>query len=1822
MFALNQIRDILNKLTLSQNNIFCLPACSCRQFVLKLSLLLCMLVAKNSLALAQQLPICTGGENLAFSCGEACIVCDLNGYSNATMQVMPGSAPPGFCTQVVHNIGWVGFIAGSTNLTIEVTVNPCTLGNSIEMGIYSAPNCQNSVLVSNCNTAMFQNNTYSFTNTQTLNPGCVYFLVFDNNGPASCPFTVAVVNGSATAPNPGPPPTPAGPSEVCPGATVNYSIPAVVGTCQYTWTAPPGSLINGLSSPQSIMGDAGASVNITFGNNSGDICITTGNTCAGTNQTCLPVTIATIPPTVLPPVSICYGTSLEWINGNFYNANQIMSTTLNSWLGCDSIVRQQLIIRPQITTNIGTLLRCSSECVEVGGMSFCATGFYQVPLTSYLGCDSVVIFSLNQTSVNAVVAPPGSINCLQSAVLLDGSGSTSGSMYSWYNSQNMLLGTNNMLSVSNPGTYLLVVQRIVGAQTCVDSAWATVQSNVQYPSVTADGGTINCAGDPLQLNGGTNFPGAILSWTGPGIDSSNQQLEDPFVGVSGAYILTVSNPQNGCAATDTAFVVSMGLTPDLSLSADDTLNCINPQVWLVAQSNMPGVTFSWMAPDSTFTLSDSVLVAQNGLWIALATAPGGCTNVDTTLISVDTLAPMANATGGMLDCTGVPTAIQASSTALGATFSWSGPGGFSATVPDTTVNLLGAYILTVSTANGCTASATANVFANTNVPDISLSGGGTITCLQTSIALAANSNSSGAVISWAGPGGFSSMTNSVQITIPGSYTATAMAPNGCLANLTINIPIDTAAPLLTLQGDTISCSHPTGHVIGTAAGTGLQYLWSGPGVQSPFSAATDVGVGGTYILTVTGPNGCSASAQTSVDMDVSPPQLAAGQPSTLTCATTSALLWANSTDSGVIFSWSGPNTFSAATDTVLVNLPGSYTVTAIGLNACRDSLLLTVPVDTMPLDLLVLGGTINCVQSSVQLSAQTTTSGVFFQWNGPLGFTSTSQTPMATTAGIYQLIGTAPNGCTTMQSTQVSADYTTPILTLGSTTPTLTCTDTLAQLFAQASLSGTLFQWSLLGAPFSNSANASTASPGLYILSGTAPNGCITTDSLLVNQDISPPNVFAQGDTLSCMAQNVLISGGSSTTGALLQWTGPGNFSSSQNMPAVTLPGSYTLSVTGPNGCTSGAIAIVFPDVSAPNLSVSPAATITCSNPTTMLTAASNTPGVLFNWSGPGNFSAAGNSAQTMSAGSYSVQATATNGCITTQAINVAIDTISPIATASSGVLTCADTLALLSGSSNTTGALFSWTGPGNFSATQASASTSLPGWYLLSVTAPNGCSSTASTQVQASSSPPDLMLSGVTLLTCAQTSVDLHGLSLTSNLIWGWSGPGNFSASVSDVNVVLPGNYLATVTATNGCTASASIQVSQNTTAPTAQATGGILTCSSPTVALLGQTGTSGALFSWTGPGNSTASGPMPVVAVPGVYLLTITGINGCMSTTTTTVTSDQLPPVFTLSGNTVTCLSPSVMANASGFSNGTMFKWAGPSGFQQTGTTVSVSNAGTYQVTAQGVNGCTATQPLQIGVDTISPNIQIDGGMLTCRDSVTQIQAVVTPSTALLFWAGPQQHLPALAEISVGLPGLYALTATSNNGCTAVQDFVVEEIMADWTVSLGPDQTVWEGAFINLKIETALKKHDMAGIAWQPSFNCADCLSQGFRVRDSVFVQVYIEDEYGCVMSDGVQINVRKRGAMYVPNVFTPNGDGENDAFRVFAGNPATRIRSFRIYDRWGSQVFGQEDFFPDELRGGWDGRYRGDVLQPAVFVWMLSIEYEDGTLEQISGDVFLKG
>jgi gliding motility-associated-like protein len=112
---------------------------------------------------------------------------------------------------------------------------------------------------------------------------------------------------------------------------------------------------------------------------------------------------------------------------------------------------------------------------------------------------------------------------------------------------------------------------------------------------------------------------------------------------------------------------------------------------------------------------------------------------------------------------------------------------------------------------------------------------------------------------------------------------------------------------------------------------------------------------------------------------------------------------------------------------------------------------------------------------------------------------------------------------------------------------------------------------------------------------------------------------------------------------------------------------------------------------------------------------------------------------------------------------------------------------------------------------------------------------------------------------------------------------------------------------------------------------------------------------------------------------------------------------------------------------------------------------------------------------------------------------------------------------------------------------------------------------------------------------------------------------DDDGCFFAAEVLILVRKTLNIYVPDAFTPNGDGNNDGFTVF-GPDVARIKSMFIFDRWGNKVFGKEDFPANEPMEGWDGIFRQQAMTPAVFAYKIRVEDIEGNEQILSGEVQL--
>jgi hypothetical protein len=1553
-----------------------------------------------------------------------------------------GQTPPGGFCGTIENEQWLGFIAGASVGTFTVTPTGCQVGNGLQIALYTG--CLSAPIACNGGAPGNGNNPVSIT--ANLTPGVNYFLLIDGYAGDQCSFTVTVTPPlAAQAPPIAPTGAIQGPATICPGGTITYSIPPVNGAGAYEWTAPGGWLINGQPSPVITNPPSGHVVTITAGNTSGQICVQPISSCNNGNQVCRTINVQPIPPTILSPVIVCNEDipyTLPW--GAQVSVSGTYQHTYQSYQGCDSIVRQQVTVKPPLIRNLGVQSVCAGSCVTVCGQQFCDAGAYSYVCESYQGCDSLINFSVIVVDPVADITGGGVITCSNPTITL-GSAPSPGTKV-WRDGSGVVLGTGNTVTVSQPGTVILTVTAVAGGNQCIKSDTIQITANTTPPQASASGGFLGCGNAQAQLSATSNVPNSAFSWS-PVSGLSNPNISNPLASLPGTYTVTVTSPVNGCTATATATVVGNTDPPSASATGG-VITCLVSSVTLQASTNAGGATFSWSGPAGFSSTQQNPTVSLGGTYTVTITNPANnCTASASAVVTVNTSAPQASASGGVISCTTPQVTLSGNSPTNGVTWFWSGPGGYSSTQQNAQVDTAGVYVLVVTNpVNGCTSSATASVTGDTLPPD-ALASGGLISCAVPSIVLDGSSVTAGATFSWVGPGGFSSTQQDPVVNVVGIYTLTVTGLNACTATATAEVLGDFAVPDASATGGIITCASSTTVIQGSSNTPGVTYSWIGPNQGTYDGPTPTVSNLGVYTLVVTAPNGCTATATAEVVPDANIPQVAAVG-GTLTCVVQSVQLNGSSNTAGATLAWTGPNGFSSTEEDPVVSEPGVYVLTATNpANGCTAIATAPVVLDDDPPGVQAQGGVVTCSVPQINLQATSGTSGVTWEWVGPGGFSSTQQNPAVTEAGLYRVLARGPNGCTSTAEVAVLSDQTPAVVTAEG--DTLTCSVQSVVLVASANV-GVTWQWSGPGNFSSTESSPTVSLPGLYQVVATASNGCTSSATATVVLDITPPDVFAQGGTISCSAPQVTLQGGSGTAGVTFRWLGPGGLDTDHPTPTVSLGGAYTLVVTAPNGCTSERTVDVLMDVQAPTVFAAVLEVLTCARQEVQIEATASNPSspvVSYGWSGPNNFASTVEDPLVSAPGLYTVLVTSANGCTATATVSVSQDITLPDVSAVGDTLTCVVTTADLTGVSTTPGVTYLWSGPGGFSSTQPGASVTVAGLYTLVVTAPNGCTSSASALVVLDAQFPDLAASRSNDLDCDDVQATLTAQSGTLGVVYAWSDANGVFSVNAQVVVTTGGTYTVSVTAPNGCVSTQVLTVLQDTNAPGASAVGDTVNCVSGVAQLFGQSPTSGVSYRWVGPGNYVSTVQNPTTTVPGVYELTVTGQNGCTSTASATVWSNSdAPQVELIGGGVLTCSVPQLTLRGRILTAGASGVWTGPGGFSSVDSVVTVNQAGTYTYTVTAQNGCVSAPKVEVTQNIQPPqNVVVIGGLISCAQPQITLQASTSTPSVSYQWSGPGGFQSTQQNPTVDQAGNYTVVITNlQNGCQAT---ALTTVVGDFT-------------------------------------------------------------------------------------------------------------------------------------------------------------------------------
>lgn len=202
----------------------------------------------------------------------------------------------------------------------------------------------------------------------------------------------------------------------------------------------------------------------------------------------------------------------------------------------------------------------------------------------------------------------------------------------------------------------------------------------------------------------------------------------------------------------------------------------------------------------------------------------------------------------------------------------------------------------------------------------------------------------------------------------------------------------------------------------------------------------------------------------------------------------------------------------------------------------------------------------------------------------------------------------------------------------------------------------------------------------------------------------------------------------------------------------------------------------------------------------------------------------------------------------------------------------------------------------------------------------------------------------------------------------------------------------------------------------------------------------------------------------------------------------------------------------------------------------------------------------------------------------------------------------------------GDYTVNITDNFGCQFEEIVNVPEA-SSFTIDLGPDQTINLGEGIQLPLVTP---NTVSSIIWQPEEGIIcepDCLSPYILPTQTTTYSLTLSTAAGCMVSDSLTITVVEVRQVYIPTAFSPNDDGRNDIFTIFANTPnVEQITSLQIFNRWGGLVFENKDFPPNDISIGWDGKWKTERLGSDVFTYFAVVRFLDGREISYTGDIQL--
>ncbi len=1323
--------------------------------------------------------------------------------------------------------------------------------------------------------------------------------------------------------------------------------------------------------------------------------------------------------------------------------------------------------------------------------------------------------------------------------------------------------TNDSIIVTQEGDYSIEVTNGSG---CVGRDTVTV-SFYQVDSAISGGASL-CTGDTLLLEAAPDM--AEYEWSTSATDSII------LVTVAGTYSLTVTDA-NGCTGQSSITVVDRPLpTPVIDgpaglCSGETTTLSLNQEY----------AEYEW----SDLSTADTLLVNAAGDFEVLVTDTFGCQGTATfSLVALPV--PSVTITGDTDFCENGTTLLVA--TGGFQTYQWSnGSSGQSVTV-DTADD----HSVTATDSNGCTATATVQT---------------TILPLPVLNLVTQDSFCAGTTFTLdAGPGFASYLwtpgnqpTQTITASAGGTYEVSVTDANGCGTSATVEMT-ENPLPLAAIGGATGYCADSTVTLI--APGDWANYTWTGGISNTDLIVSTP----GTYAVTVTDHLGCSATTEITVTRWPNPVPVITG-PAAICPGETVTL---DATGPFFGYEWTGGST----DPTLTINEGGTYEVTVMNGVGCTGTVEFTVTEFVVdPPDIPAVLGL--CPSDTIVVDP--TGNYASYLWSDQ----STLPTLTVMGIGFYGLTVTDENNCTSTAAFEVEG-LLAPVVNLPM--QSAYCVGESVNLDAGDGF--VTYEWT--GGQTTDTLTVST--PGTYTVTVTDANGCEGQASTVV-EELTALEPVITGTPAFCVGDSTVLTveGGFTT----YLWSTDAETASI----FVTQPGEYSVTVQDLSGCT-GTVSITVSQWPETVMEITGATTF-CADGETTLTA---TPGLSnYNWTS-GNSTT--NTLLVNTAGTYTVTAADANGCAVTASVDATVAALPTASAASGNDISCNTTQTTLSGSSDQPNPTYEWQGPGitNDNRNLANPVVNQPGQYILIVTTqPLGCASEPVTvTVNDLRFTPTVTVTANDALDCNTASVTVTGQASGANsFVYAWyDNAGNLLAgqTTTSLNVTTAGVYRFRATEpVSGCFAEATVAVLSNVVYPLANAgAAGQLDCNNETLTLNGSTGNgTNYTFNWTALQGNIVSGAntlTPVIDQAGTYVLNVlNNDNGCSSADTVSIANNNEAPVANAGADqSLSCLTDETTLDGTGSTTapGMRYEWEDATGIVVAeGITANIGQPGTYTLVVTNTNnGCSDTDEVLVTLNEDIPQIAelelLDPPCFGDNNGVIDVVSVSGGTAPYTYTLNDGTPL-SFGTFSNLTAGEYDLHIEDAEGC-GMDTTLIINAGADLQVELGRDRTIKLGDGTTLEALLNIPPDQVTSIDWDNAEGgaCPGCFEWQVAPWYTTTYAVFVQDENGCLAEDRVTVFVDKTRRVFIPNSFSPNNDGINDVFMIFADNDVANIRYFKILDRWGELVWMAENFQPNDPDYGWNGNFRGRELSMEVFVYLAEIEFIDGEILIYKGSVHL--